>query len=968
MRRVLSSLFLAILVLPAALTYAQTTGDIIGRVTDEQGGALPGVAVEARSPSLQGARTTVTDATGGYRLLVLPPGVYKVSTNLQGFARSEVTVTVSLGKTATGDFRLRPALKEEVVVSAQAPLVDQASSAIGNNIDSQEIKSLPSGRNYTSIVQIAPGVTTQSSNTAAFANSIVINGSTGLENSFVIDGVDTTGVEYGAQGKELNYEFIQELDVKTGGYQAEFGRSTGGIINVITKSGGNEYHGEAFVYYDNNSLQASNKHPEDSELYSFVSGYNRLDYGFALGGFVLKDNLWFFGAYDRVQNTTKQTLTTGPNIGQPANTDTTKNLGSAKLTWMLNPSNTLIGSYFQDPQDATGAVNDGAHPPNGPYTTFIGLQQAGGSDYSLRYNGLIGSTWVIAAQGAVHHEQNSVDPGLPGGNDIQYIDTRDNQIQSGGFGLIQDKTFKRYLGTVSATKYLANHEIKGGFEFMEDQADVNKHNSGGIPGGQQVTIYDNPNNPSLPVYSHFYWTTVDATVANAPTSALITDPFHRTYSLYLQDTWTVLKNLTVNLGIRWDDEQIYDRDGVRQVNLNQSFAPRVGFTWDPFCDNRTKVFGSFGYFYEQIPMDLVIRSYSSERQATIYNFDPTSTTPNVDAATIAVGADSSAVAHGGGTIFGSLNDQTDANLKGQYLREGIFGVESEVIPNFAVGAQFIYRDLPQVVEDFLCDTNAGTYCVGNPTQDRMKYLYTLDYSGAAFLAPRAQRYYRGFQLQATKRFSDNWSLLASYVYGTLKGNYDGTFAPYTQARGTADPNISALYDYYDFFTKGSVVGGVAQPYTASGYLSNDRRSVVKLSGLYVTPFNLSVGLVTYYQTGTPISRIGFSNVYQRYEFFLTPRGTEGRVPASYDADLHLGYPLQLGPVSLTFLADIFNLFNTQRVIAVDQRYNLSEFDNPSYVCGSQPGSADQARCNSTYGQPIARSLPTSVRFALKLGF
>ena len=135
-------------------------------------------------------------------------------------------------------------------MTGEAPLVDQESSAIGNNIDSRQIKSLPSGRNYTSIVQISPGVSTQTANTAAFANSIVVNGSTGLENSFVIDGVVTSGVEYGAQGKELNYEFIQELEVKTGGYQAEFGRSTGGIINVITKSGGNEFHGEAFVYYE----------------------------------------------------------------------------------------------------------------------------------------------------------------------------------------------------------------------------------------------------------------------------------------------------------------------------------------------------------------------------------------------------------------------------------------------------------------------------------------------------------------------------------------------------------------------------------------------------------------------------------------------------------------------------------------------------------------------------------------------
>ncbi len=630
MRRFSSAIPFLFLALAAPFALAQTTGDIVGRVTDEQGGALPGVAVEASSVAFQGTRTSVTDATGTYRLVLLPPGIYKVTASLQGFARIESTVTVALGKTSTNDVKLRPSATAELVVTGTAPLIDQESAAIGNNIDNRQIKSLPTGRDYSSIVQITAGVSQQTANSAAFANTIVINGSTGLENGFVIDGVNTTGVEYGAQGKDLNYEFIQEVEVKTGGYQAEFGGSTGGIVNVITKSGSNEFHGEAFTYYSNNTVQASNKHPEDSELFSFISGYNRLDYGADLGGFALKDKVWFFGAYDRIQNTTKQTVTDGPLAGQPANTDSHTTLGSAKLTWMVNASNSVIASYFQDPRGDVGAVNDGSHPLNGPYTSFIGLQSLGGSDYSLRYSGILGSSWVVSAQGALHNEQNSTDPGLPGGDTIQYINTTTN-LQEGGFGLIQDKTFKRWLGDVSVTKYLGPNEIKGGFGYTSDQADVVKRMSG----GQQVTIYDNQNNPSQPVYSHFYWTTADARLPdNVPTSELNATPYHRTYSFYLQDTITALPNLTFSVGIRYDNQQVFSSDGIRRINLTNSWAPRFGFTWDPTKDNKTKVFGSFGYFYEQIPMDLVIRSYAGERQPTIYNFDPTSVVPDVAAATL----------------------------------------------------------------------------------------------------------------------------------------------------------------------------------------------------------------------------------------------------------------------------------------------------------------------------------------------
>ncbi|HEY1252774.1 MAG TPA: TonB-dependent receptor [Thermoanaerobaculia bacterium] len=967
MRGVLRSACLALAFLSAALCLGQTTGDIVGRVTDEQGGALPGATVEARSPSFQGVRTNVTDATGTFRLILLPPGTYTVIASLPGFSRVEQTVKVELGKTASSEMKLRAAVKEEIVVSGQAPVVDESSSAVGTNIDNRKIQSLPTGRNYTSIVQIAPGVSTQSTATSAFADAITVYGSTGLENSFVIDGVLTSGVEYGAQGKELNYEFVQELDVKTGGYEAEFGRSTGGIINVITKSGGNEFHGETFVYYDNGSLQANNKHKNET-LYGTLEGYNRLDFGVDGGGYFVKDHLWFFGAYDRVQNTIKQTISQpGIHFGEQAPTDSTRNLASAKLTWMITPSHSLVGSFFQDPRDDVGAVNDGSHPLNGPPETFEGTQAFGGEDYSARYNGLFGPAFVVTAQGAIHKEQNSVLPG-PGGDVIQTIDRNNDFAQSGGFGLIQEKHFKRYQASIAGTSYLGNHEIKGGFEYLEDKADVIKRESG----GQLVTILNIVGYNGPPVYQHFYWTVPDAALPdNVPTDQLNATPYHRSYSFFLQDSWRLLPNLTVNAGVRYDNQQVFSGDGTRQINLTGSWAPRIGVTWDATNDGKTRVFGSFGYFYEQIPMDLVIRSYSSERQPTIYNFDPTSVVPDINAAILAgddaasqTPEEGTSSACCGGKIFGGFNDLTDPGIKGQYVREGIFGVEREVIPNFAVGAKFIYRDLPRVVEDYLC-TDGINYCVGNPTQDGMSTLSTLDYN-FRLPAPLQKRIYKGFQVDATKRFSECWTMLASYVYSTLKGNYDGLFSPYSQPRGTADPNISALYDYYDFFTSGQVINGQPRPFTANGYLSNDRRHQVKLSGVYLTPFNLSLGMTAYYRTGTPISRLGLSEAYGRYEFFLLPRGSEGRVPADYEADIHLGYPLQIGPVTLTTLIDVFNVLNRQRTVAVDQRYNLAEFvDDPAQNCPK--GSSDNG-CNAFFGTAIARTPPTSVRFGLKLGF
>ncbi|PYQ56364.1 MAG: TonB-dependent receptor, partial [Acidobacteria bacterium] len=241
--------------------FAQTTGNLAGKVTDANGAALPGVTVEARSPSLQGIRTAATERDGSYRFALLPPGDYVVAFRLEGLApETRKNVTVSLGKDTSLDVTMKPAaVSAEIVVSASAPVLDTSSTTLGTNLNSRAIETLPTGRNYASIVQVTPGVSSDANPGNPSQSTISVYGSSGAENAFFIDGVNTTNVEYGFQGKELNFEFINEVDVKTGGYEAEYGRSTGGIINVITKSGGNQFNGDVFGYHDSDSLQANSK-------------------------------------------------------------------------------------------------------------------------------------------------------------------------------------------------------------------------------------------------------------------------------------------------------------------------------------------------------------------------------------------------------------------------------------------------------------------------------------------------------------------------------------------------------------------------------------------------------------------------------------------------------------------------------------------------------------------------------------
>jgi hypothetical protein len=919
----------ALLLALAAVGSAQTTGGIVGRVTDEQGGVLPGVTVEAKSPALQGSRVAATDAAGGYRLTLLPPGEYTVSFTLEGFAaETRKQVAVGLDKDTTLSPALHPAVAEEITVTGEAPVVDTTTTALGTNLESRTIQTLPTGRNYSSVVQITPGVSSDANAENTSQSSITVYGSTGAENVFYIDGVNTTGAEYGFQGKELNFEFIQAIDVKTGGYEAEYGRSTGGIINVITKSGGNEFHGDVFGYYDNDALQSS---PDTIVSAANTAGFTREDYGLGLGGYLKKDRLWFFAAYDKVSNYQDSTLPAGPRAGQVVRSNSDRDLGAAKLTFRLSDSQSLIGTFFQDPRDDTGAINDAQHSLNGEPSTYLGLRKFGGKDYALRYEGSLGDDWLLSGQVARHQEENSVGPDSSAGSGIQFRSVDNDFFQTGGFGLVQTKSFDRKFAGGAVTRYLAGHEVKLGAEYEKESAEVTKLYSG----GQQIDVFANPDDPSRPIYSHFYWTTPTATLANAPVSALVASPEHKVTTLYLQDRWSVRPNLTVTAGVRWDRQEIIDAAGNKQIDLKKDYAPRLGFIWDPSQQGKSKVYGSYGRYYEQIPMDLVIRSFSFERQARIFNFSASSTAPDPMA--------------GDSAIFGGFTEPADPNLRNQYINEALLGYEREVAPDVAVGIKGIYRDYGEVIEDFLC-ADDGTYCIGNPGQGIMKRVFTLDYS-TTYPAPKPKRVFKGVQLDVNKRLSKNWQGLASYIYSKLDGNFDGLYSPFTNVG--ADPNITAAYDYYDFFTNGSDLSRI----TNKGPLSNDRRHQFKVSGVYFTPWKLSVGLSAFYRTGTPVTRYGYSDIYGRYEFFLTRRGAEGRTPDSYEADLHLGYPLDVGPAQVNFLLDVFDILNAQRAVLLDQRWGFQESDNSS-----------PTPVNPGYKRPVLRTAPTSFRLGVRVSF
>ena len=925
-RKVHVALLIALSVLVATAAFAQTstTGAIEGKVTDRSGAPLPGVTVELRSPNLQGTKVDVSDANGRFRFNQLPPGTYSLKATLGGFSTvTQTNLQVSLGKTLTMEVTLSQAVSETITVSGAAPVVDVNTITSGANITSKTMESLPLARNYVAAAKIAPG-------TNADATGVTVYGSSGAENQYLIDGLNTTDVQYGTQGKLLNFDFIQEVEVKTGGLPAEYGRMTGGQINAITKSGGNEYKGDAFGFESPRTFHAGNKTFADrsASTTTVTSERDQFDGGVDVGGYFVKDRLWFFGAYDHTNTRELNTrinkdLFVPPSafspdsyslpVGASITGKTTRNLYAAKLTLRLTQAQNLNLSVFGDPSKTEGPLFAIAGPPS----TFAGTLKGGGTDYNARYNAVIATDYLLDVEAGRHHQKQEYTGG--GAAIPRLIDaTVTPNIVVGGFGFFENEVFDRSVGKVDFARYFTKHDVKIGGDYEDLKA---THDA--FTGGAGQRIYKFTNSAGVTYYRHRFYVNDLAPGydrSNPSTwviaNPLVSKPETKNFSAYAQDAWKVLPNFTVSAGIRWESQEVIGRGGVTAFKLNNNWAPRLGFIWDPENSGRSKLYANVGRFYESIPQDINIRSFGGELLCFCYNFSPNPADIKPDPA-----ARKSAV-------LGSGKELVDPNLKGQYLDEYLIGYEREVAPNFAVGIKGTYRKLGDVIEDMLVPAT-GAYFIANPGKGigREAGFYDGVTTG---IAPIPKRTYKGVELDARKRFSSGTQFFASYVWSRLEGNYDGTFQAST---GQLDPNINSAYDYADFSVNNH------------GLLSNDRTHQLKLDGTYefssgpVT--GMTFGLSTHYASGVPLTAYGYSFAYSNWEYYLTPRGSLGRGPAEYEADIHVGYPIRAGAARVTIVADVFNVLNLQRKILLDNRYNLAENDAcagiPDAICNGDGG-------------------------------
>jgi len=755
-----------------------TKGGISGRVLDANGAAIAGAKVTIAGPI--GERTATADAEGSFEIQNLIPGNYKVKAEQTGFKTTTVPdVAVFVGKSSALKLTLEPGNISEVVeVTAGTATLDTTTTAIGSNLNDQLYENLPLQRTVTSLFYLTPGVTDSLSGGTANPS---ISGGSALDNLYVADGVNITDASfgglgvfsrvYGTLGVGINTTYIKEVQVKTGGFEPQYGQAQGGIVNIITKSGTNEYHGSFYGYFRPDAFEAERLQPDDVKVNKVgkLLANEEYDAGGDIGGPIpgLKDKLFFFGSFNPTVRRTLVRPAEGSGLLQLYGDQThrrfyTKNY-AFKLDFNASPNHQINFSIFGDPTITNKAPFNSLNIDN---ATANSILDYGTRNTALRYNGSLSSTWTVSAsfsQGRNRFDETGFDS-------IAQIVDRTGQprgvftaVGLGFFEPTDSTTYRATADTQKQVSFWGRHTLGAGYQFQRAYYDGIRDRS-----GPKFTVPTNNATGTFPIPDIAAGQSLNGTFSLrvAPDTCTLC-PFlnipnvgdarvylrqdrgefggatfqtqSKYHAAYVQDTWQLNKYITGLLGYRWEQERLIGSPGATGTRLNYVFSgqwsPRFGITVDPTGAGKMKAYYNFGRFHEFIPLDLAERSLSAERGFIGALYAPEFTVVNgqrraivnqygtvnlvVNNASLLNRADGGFPNNG---ISISTQDASSPILPGTklgYTDEHLFGFEIQLPKNMVFSARYIDRRLKRLVEDAAVVSPEGinffgqTYFIGN---------------------------------------------------------------------------------------------------------------------------------------------------------------------------------------------------------------------------------------------------------------
>jgi outer membrane receptor protein involved in Fe transport len=860
------------------------TGDIRGTIQIENGDPIAGVTITVTSPALMGNKSELTDSNGSFRFLKLPPGTYDLTVNADGFMTRQISgIVVHLGQTT--DLQkvqlVVTKLAETVTVEADPETIDITSTTVGKNIPDEDFNTLPVGRSYQTIATLTPGVTldTAEYDPGRLRNTPSILGSSAPENAYYVDGMATTDSLWGLNGTQLTFNFIDEIQVLAAGYEAEYGRATGGIINVTTKSGGNEFHGSAYTYFNTYGMSSDGLCLGIRGSAQECTGKKYFDSGADVGGSIIKDKLWYFLAY----NPAFEDSTSTDFFGQELLTSTRTDHYTAKVNWNISVDHHLNLSFFGDPSTFEGPSTF-ISSTNGSPESYMLRDLRGSNNLVFKYSGITHSSNLLfdlivgyrnqrfsfdPLQGSTSDPHDYFywsDPQAHGDPDPLHI----NGYEDGGLAYVLDYPSNRSSVDFKTTYVLPNHDLKAGIQFDRSYTDSFEKYSGSL----RRRYYDD-----------FY--TLDQLSVGGQGTTVNT-------SFFVQDSWQVNPRLNIHAGVRFDTQDVKGDYGELKLgsltDFTDGWSPRLGFAYDIKGNGDSRVFGSFGHFYESIPIYINTTIFGRALASFAYGAYGADNLPFT--------SDDPALEYGFSLDTSQAPIQIQPDLKGQYLREFVLGYETKLTPNYTVGINGIYRSVHRVIEDMYA--GGVTYVLASPGK------------GVVSDFPEAKRIYRGLEFTFSGRVREKFNFYGSYVYSSLLGNYEGFFV-------TTFPQVAANMSVQFDFVETTVNG--------YGRLYDDRPHRAKAYGSYNFDFGLTVGSIFSLQSGRPTHALAPFPAYGDSFIFTQPRGSLGRTPTTWKWDLHLEQRIgKFEKVLPIILVDVFNVTNQNDIVDVDDNRFTQEFN------------------------------------------
>jgi hypothetical protein len=781
----LSVLLLGILLMLSPLAFGQgggsMTGIIKGTVKVVDGGTLPGVLVTLESPAIQGKRTQSTGANGDYLFKFLPPGSYSVSFELSGMKKTVLKADLDLGATVQLDaILLLSSQAAAVTVSAGEVTVEQQTAVHGATYDAQTVAALPIGRNLSAIAALSPGLTTRTVN----AGQLQISGSFAYDNKFLVDSVDINDNLFGTATNGLVIEdAIQETQILTSGISAEYGGFSGGVVNAITKSGGNEYHGGARVDFSNDNWTGTTPFEDDRGV-KHPSKLNET-YTATLGGKIIQDRLWFFGAGRYFKTDAQQTL---PVTGETFVQNEKDTRFEAKLTGNISDSHTLQATYNQDDRSLnrvafTGSSlqtidTDSMEFPKFPAKLFVAnyhgvltpnlfatlqysekkfqFKGSGGTDTNLA----TGSPFFSFANGPIQAYH------------APYFDATDPE----------DRNNKQYAGSLSyflATSKLGSHDLKLGVDYYDSirtggnsQSPTTyvfyaeyKQDANGLP------VYDS-NHKLIPVF-------VNGSIQLAqyvPSRGARQDL--KTTAVYFNDTWKITPNVSANIGLRYEKVKGDTSYGATLTDTS-AFVPRLGLAWDIKGDGSYRLSATYAQYAGKYndaqfgatssvgnPYELYYQYNGPDGEGN--NFAPAFDLKNYS------------VSYG---YFPTQNIFFEHGLSSPITTEITLSAGTKIGRNGSAAITYVNRRTKHFVEDFIDTTTGQTDIVIGGVDFGLADNHIYKNSDGP------QRKYEALEFQGRYNVTNNIQTQLNYTYMIrLFGNFEG--------EASNQPGISSIYGDY----------------------------------------------------------------------------------------------------------------------------------------------------------------------------